>query len=422
MNRSHLLRSLIVWGVLTVFLVIPIQAVFGSSPINDLVVVSADTTQEVSPVVAYNSARNEYFVVWYNDRAGCDDIRAQRVSASGTLLGGPFYISAGCSLERRYPDVVYNSGHDQYLVVWEQYDPSAGYSIRGRRVSGNGTVLDASDISIQGSGYNFYTPTKPAVSYASTSDRYLVVWAETSHPMPITYFIYGKVINKSGVIEGNLIKITQASESLQEPDVAYNRHANRYLVVWQKDFGTLTDIYGQQLQGNGTLYQSAIQIAYYTVSSTAPAVASIPTSPIDDKFLVVWESHYAAGDHDIWGRPIAEDGTAGVRFSISDSAAVNETAPAIAATESNHSYFVVWNHPQGVIGKPIMGQAILYDGTKLGNTVTFSGVAADHSAVAAGSMGDLFTVWKDQPISATNTNIYGQLTGNRVYLPMLLRP
>jgi hypothetical protein len=230
------------------------------------------------------------------------------------------------------------------------------------------------------------------------------------------------VINESGVIEGNLITIAQASESLQEPDVAYNRHANRYLVVWQKDSGSLTDIYGQQLQGNGTLYQSAILIAYYTVSSTAPAVASIPTSPTTDKFLVVWELHYAAGDRDIWGRPIAEDGTPGVAFSISGSAAVNETTPAIAATESNHSYFVLWNHPLGVMDKPIKGQAILYDGSKLGNMVTFSGVAADQPSLAAGSMGDFFTVWKDQPISVTNTNIYGQLTGNRVYLPILLRP
>lgn len=417
MKKSHLL----IWGILLVFLVIPMQVVFGS-PINHPFVISADTTQEVSPVVAYNSARNEYLVVWYNDRAGCDDIRAQRVSASGVLLGGPFYISAGCTLERRYPDVVYNSVHDQYLVVWEQYDPTAGYSIRGRRISGSGAVLDSSDIIIQGSGYNLTTPTKPAVSYAFTSDRYLIVWAETWHPTPITYFIYGKVMNESGVIEGGSITIAQGTDSLQEPDVAYNHHANRYMVVWQKESAPYIDIYGQQLQGNGTLYQTPIVVSYFTVPCTGPAIAAIPTSPTNDKFFVAWELHYAPGDHDIWGRPIAEDGTVGAVTEISNSSAVNETAPAIAASESNHTYFVVWSHPLGVVDKPIRGQAVLYDGSKQGNAVTFSGVAADHAAAAAGSLGDFFAVWKDQPISATNTDIYGQLSGNRVYLPMLTKP
>jgi uncharacterized protein YlbG (UPF0298 family) len=124
--------------------------------------------------MAYNSQRQQYLVVWYNDRAGCDDIRAQRVFKNGTLAGGPFYISAGCTADRRYPDVTYNSKHDQYLVVWEHYDAAEGYSIKGRRVSGAGQVLDTTDITIRGWS-NLYTPVKPAVAYAYTSDRYLVV-------------------------------------------------------------------------------------------------------------------------------------------------------------------------------------------------------------------------------------------------------
>ena len=77
---------------------------------------------EEKPSVAYSSDRQEYLVVWYNDRPGNDDIRAQRVSKNGTLVGGPFYVSAGAGADRRYPTVAYNSKNGQYLVVWEHND------------------------------------------------------------------------------------------------------------------------------------------------------------------------------------------------------------------------------------------------------------------------------------------------------------
>jgi len=401
-------------------LAIPVKTDAGS-PIDGSFVISADAEQEVCPTVAYNSQRQEYLVVWYNDRPGCDDIRAQRVSENGALVGSPFYVSAGCPADRRYPDVTYNSAHDQYLVVWEQNEASNGSSIRARRVSGTGQVLDSTDIAIRGPGSNLYTPVKPAVAYASTSDRYLVVWAETWHPTPITYEIIGQVMTDTGGLEGSQFTISQGSDSREEPDVAYNRHANRYLVVWQQQAGALWDVHGQQVHGGGGLYQGDITIAYYTKASTAPAVAAIPTTPTGDKFLVVWEVLYAPSDRDIYGRLVAEDGTPDTDFWISWVNGLDESRPAIAGTENNLQYFVAWRHPQGVVDVPIRGRAISYAGALLGQEAVFTGVAADYPAVAAGPVGDILVVWQDQPVLATNTNIYGQLWGYRVYLPLVLR-
>ena len=371
--------------------------------------------------MAYNSQRDEYLVVWYNDRAGCDDIRAQRVSGTGALAGGPFYISAGCPADRHYPDVAYNSVHDQYLVVWEQYEAASGHSIQARRVSGAGQVLDTSDIAVRGPGYNLYTPVTPAVAYASTSDRYLVVWSETWHPTPITYGINAQVMTHSGSLDGSWFVVSQGTQRREEPDVAYNRHANRYLVVWQLQAGALWDIHGQQVHGGGGLYQSDITIAYYTKASTAPAVAAIPTAPSSSSFLVVWELHYAPGDRDIVGKLVAEDGTPGSTIWISWANGVDESSPAVAGTESNLQYLVVWRHPQGVVDKPIMGRALSCGGTLLGQVADFSGVDAQHPAVATGPVGSYLVAWQDQPTFATNTNIYGRVWGNRVYLPLALR-
>jgi hypothetical protein len=420
MKTAFWFRNFLLLGASVILLATPVTTLAGDL-IDGMLVISEGSEQEVSPSLAYNSQRYEYLAVWYNDRPGCDDVRAQRISAIGKIAGPPFYISAGCNPDRRYPDVAYNSAHDQYLVVWEQQDISSGYSIRGRRVSGDGQVLDTTDIDIRSYGYNLYTPTKPAVAYASTSDRYLVVWAETWHPMPITYDIYGQVIASDGSLEGSRFSISTGTASLEEPDVAYNRHANRYLVVWQVDTGALYDIHGQQVHGGGGLYQGDITIAYFIKSCTNPAVAAIPASPVDEKFLVVWEVLYAPSDHDIYGRLVKEDGTTGTDFWISWENAVDETSPAITASENNLQYFVSWRSPQGVVDKPIKARAISYAGVLLDGVFEFSGVNADHPALAAGPAGEIIAAWQDQPISTTNTDIYGRLWGMRVYLPMIIR-
>jgi len=409
-----------VLGSFVLLLATPKRSQAGS-PIDGSLVISEAAEQEVAPSTAYNSTRQEYLAVWYNDRAGCDDIRAQRLSKSGAKIGGPFYISAACSDDRRFPDVIYNQTSDQYLIVWEQYLASKGYSIQAKRVSGTGQVLDTNNLIIRDWGYNLYTPAKPAVSYAFTSDRYLVVWSEIWHPLPITHTVYGQVVDASGNLDGGKFVISEGSEDRSEPDVAYNRHANRYLVVWQYDAGPLWDIHGQQVHGGGGLFQGDITIAYYTRSSTAPAVAAIPTSPTDYKFLVAWEIDYAANNHDIYSRLIAEDGTphpSDTKISLTNQ---DETSPAIASSEVSGQYFLTWRHPQGVIDKPIRGQVISNQGVLLGQKAEFSGVAADLPAVAAGPAGDFLVAWQDQPVSATNTNIYGQLWGNRTYLPLGLR-
>ncbi len=251
-------RPIFVMGVVAiVFLATPLVTNSGN-PIEGLLIISDDPEQEAHPATAYNHQRQEYLAVWFNDRPGCDDIRAQLISRNGSLLGGPFYISAGCPAERRYPDVAYNGAQDQYLIVWEQYNPGDGYSIQGRRVSGTGQLLDGTDILIYGPGYNFYTPVEPVVAYASTSDRYLVVWSETWHPLPITYSILGQVVTDAGTLEGGDFVISQGNSIRAEPDLAYNRHANRYLVVWQQQAGSLWDIHGQQVHGGGGTYQGDI--------------------------------------------------------------------------------------------------------------------------------------------------------------------
>lgn len=414
-------------GLLATLLIFTSTASAGDLVGSELVI-TEQNEREVSAAIAYNDERQEYLVVWSNDRSGNDDIRAQRVSRDGSLLGNSFYISAGAGAERRYPDVAYNTQHDQYLVVWENEDTASmvpGFGISARRVSGAGEVLDTADIEIRGPGGNTWTAIQPAVGYSSTSDNYMVIWSETWHPMPITTGIYGQAVLEDGSFYGVPFAVSELTGgiAMEEPDLAYNHHGNEFLVVWQQAAGALWDIWSRLIGGDGLIPSKTPQlIAYVSAASTSPAVAANPNSPsLDYLYLVTWEEHYAPNDTDINIRIVAEDGTPNPITTKVAGSGDDETSPTVACNPLSGRYLVTWSSSQGVIDKPIYVQELYYSGTIVGNPIELSGPAADQSAVARGPAGDFLIAWQDQPVWATNQNIYGWLWGNRVYLPLVFK-
>ncbi len=419
MSLSHIRKRTLVFLILLATLM-PVTA-WASGAIGKIgsrIVISNKSEEEKNPSIAYNTQRNEYLVVWYNDRAGNDDIRAQRVRSDGKLIGGPFYIAA-TNGERRYPDVAYNSVHDQYFVVWEFVDSSGFHGIHGRRVSGSGQVLDSNDIIIQ-SDSSLSTPAKPAIAYASTADRYLIAWAETWHPSPMSHYIYGRRYKSDGTADGNAIQIkaTIGNTVLQEADLAYNRHANRFLVVWQTKNGAVREIRGQQVTGKGKLYKAEIAIALGTVKHLNPAVAALPTCPGDYKFFVVWQNLRPAGDV-IYGRLISEAGIPDAFLTkIDDTTTTPNSHPAIAGNESGNRYLVAWSEDIGTLDKAIMIRMINFNGLIAGTVIKIPGLNADFPAAASGKNGDFLVAYHDHYILPNDWDIYGQLLGNRIFLPM----
>lgn len=96
----------------------------------------------------------------------------------------------------------------------------------------------------------------------------------------------------------------------------------------------------------------------------------------------------------------------------------------MVGTESNQQYLVTWTHPDyaaPLIYVGIVGRAVSTNGDLLGEETVFGGISADHSAVASGPAGDHMVVFDDQTFLATTRDIYGQLWGNRVYMPLVVR-
>jgi hypothetical protein len=386
-------------------------------------VIRNDPETEQRPAVAYNSDRREYLVVWYNDRPGCDDLRAQRVSKEGALIGGAFYISAGCDDNRRNPDVAYNSQAKEYLVVWEFEDGTGFDGIYGRRVSGTGTVLGTSDIQIRGKAA-IYTPVSPAVAYASTANRYLVVWAETWHPAPITYEILAQVVTPSGSLEGGTVTVSTSTELREDSDLAYNRARNEFLVVWRQYYGAGDrDIYARRVKMAGGMDVLGDPFSICTLGNDdyAPAVAALPYPASNGQYTVAWMARPSAGDGDIMARQVSGDGSSVSGYMFVAVAEVDELNPAVAGDESGRRYLITWSRsaepPLGL--NYINGRAVSVEGD-MGQETNFGGRFAYYPAVAAGPLGDFLVAFEDSALTS-NVGIYGQLLGNRVYIPLVLR-
>jgi hypothetical protein len=428
MKKARWLLKALVLGSLVVLQIVPITTNAGS-PITKTIVISAESTQEVNPAVVYNVynvERQEYLVVFWNDRPGCDDIRAERISRNGTRLGGR-WIAAGCPAERRHPDVAYNFQRKEYLIVWEE--ESGGNSlIQSQRFTENLEPLPEGVQTLIAGPVGMYTSANPVVEYAWLDDKYLVVWQLEVNmpPAPKATSIAGHVVLGNGTKDpaGSFnVSLDPGGVDRIHPDIAHSQDLGRYLVVWQQKAGAGWDVYGQLVEGGGGLFQGVITIAWYVESSVTPSVAALPTSLTSENFLVVWEALYVPPtDSGIYGKLVQANGTVGNIINISAANGVLESSPAVVGMESNYQFFVTWRHPQGIMDKSIRGRAIANTGVLLGDTAVFPGLDADYPAVAAGPAGDYLIVWQDQPLSATNRDIYGQLWGNRVYVPLVQRP
>jgi len=211
--------------------------------------ICGNADDQSNPDVAYNADDGEYLVVWYDERNGGPkpwDIYGQRVTASGTVTvtGGPIAISIAAG-DQYDPSVTWNSDADEYLVAWRDgrdFD-SNGYDIYGQRVLASGALGEEGEIGIATAAG---TQTAPHVNYIATLGRYFVTWADDRDATPSTWDIFGQNVNPDGSLYGSVVPFFVFSGDQQRPDGDFSPEANRGLTVWQdRRNGTTYKIYGR---------------------------------------------------------------------------------------------------------------------------------------------------------------------------------
>src|SRR5690606_17660091 len=122
-----------------------------------------------SPAVA--SDGTDYLVVWRQASGGRGDVHAARVTSAGAVLDSSGIAVATNVAEHYTPRVASNGAG--YLVVWAEYRGASAGDLLGKRLSGQGALLDASPIVVTGAAREQHKP-----DVASDGTDYLVVWMD----------------------------------------------------------------------------------------------------------------------------------------------------------------------------------------------------------------------------------------------------
>jgi hypothetical protein len=350
---------------------LPLDAESSGAPLGDIFQISFTTMRSWIPAVAYHAQRQEYLVVWENDRPNNGEIQAQRLSASGDLIGNPFFVSAGPGSDRSEPDVVHNSQRQEYLVVWLQ-EPTGPRELHARAVSAQGGVI-GSDVTVA-TEVPGGPSGGPKVAYSPVSDKYLVVWVGGSPEK-----ILGQVLNSDGSTSGTNFAIAEPHAYVESAHVAFNRSRNEYLAVWAQmpRVGNDWDVHARRLQGNGTpMFPENLALKALPYNQRPVAVAAMPTEPAQGQYLVGILDSWTTFEPNLWAQRVAGEGQVLGDRLPSFVSADRDHPLAIAADEHTRHYLLVGGRIlPGISGQPsiVLGREMSLDGQFLGEGVPIGG-------------------------------------------------
>lgn len=303
-------------------------------PVGAEIVVASDAVDENAPVVAYNRKADEYLVVWSLSRSGGDtgaDLYAQRVGATGTLLGAPFAVaSPGGQL---LPVVTYNADADEYMVAWQDAR-SSRWTTYARRVSGAGIPL-ATEFPVSTTGSNQYSP---HIAYNPANQQYLIDWQDDRNQATN---LYARLVDRSGSVIGNEIQLT-SQQGYQYPGrLACNPATGEFLVCWQGSPGADADIFAQRLDGTGALQGAAIAVSTAVADQVEPQVCFNTSA---NEYMLCWEDfrNFAQTGVDVYAQRLAANGTlVGDNYPVSV-ATNGQLDPQLAYNSRDNNTLVFW--------------------------------------------------------------------------------
>ncbi|MBM7113169.1 TolB family protein [Archangium primigenium] len=310
------------------------------------ILISVAVGAQERPSVAYNGS--DFVVVWEDARHGNADIYGARVSATG-VVRNPSGIALDVSSGPQRRPRVARVGTD-CVVVWQDF---LFYTISGARLSNTGTVLNSSTLNL-GTFFSFMND----VALASDGTNLLAVWS--SYGIANGTDIMATRVTGLGVpLDTPALPLSKAANTQEAPVLAHD--GTNFLVVWQDDRHTGSDIYATRVSETGTVLDpSGLRLS--TVSNAYamfPAVANDGTN-----FLVVWQEYYGGTSQGIRGARVSATGsvvdTTPIDLASQDA---NLTYPAVAHDGAN--FLVVWedgrNGQDNIYGTRVSGAGAVLD-------------------------------------------------------------
>jgi len=382
-------------------LMLTVAGVASSDSTSWEIIVSNQDFDEYLPDVAYNSVRDEYFVVWFDDDGTATAVMASRYSSSGVFIASyTIAYEPNPAKDNLLPSVAYDPVNDQYLVVWVRdfWGDGSDLDIYGRYIPWDGP--DGGHLAFpvnNGAGHQW----GPRVAYGGTVQEYMVTWWNDS-PVGSASNISAQRFAAGGAAQGSVIAVTShATEARVNPDIAYNQARNEYIIAYQRGQMGDTDLYGVRLSGTGAILGGGdFGIAAWPGPESLPRIAA---SRVSNRWAVVWQSEVSATNFDVYARLVWVDLMGDVQTAAPvhlPYSSVNESTPDIAAHPESSNFLITWRQQYSSISGPYGIEAqVLHATNVLGRTFTPRGVYIGENLdcgqpAVAGGVGDWMVVWE----------------------------
>jgi hypothetical protein len=314
---------------------------------------NSDTYHAENPCNAFGAGN--YFVVWEENPANQPlyryeaDIKGALVTPSGTVSSRFTICSAtGGQYE---PQVAYDSQSNRFLVIWAdaRYGVS-DYDVRGRLYNHLGYPI-AADFPI---AYEANYQGNPWLS-CDNEGHFFIVYEDGPSASLGPFSLYAYRVDSNGNHIGSRITIAVGTDTVDNifPAVSYNENTNRYLVTWNDgDVSvdpSIRDSYNGNIWGKMFNKTGAVIKNNYIIEPGLSFIRSVSVPYFDSMFFVVYDG-IIVGNHDLWGRLIASNGTVMTsRHELSDGSSQNVDWNDIAVGAGR--VFVTWEDERDLVSQ-----------------------------------------------------------------------
>jgi hypothetical protein len=175
--------------------------------------------------IAYSTQSREFLVTYMGGYQTTQDIRFNRVNIAGQVLQPPAAITAGVDLERE-PSVAYNPARNEFYIVYGAFSEAGGFgSVSGQRIqAGTGAVVGGPTMFIQTAAAQI-----PHVEYNSATGNYIVAWFNRTRSAAAVYGI--TVRGSDGAVVSDIRVVSSYYSAYDALDFAYNAASNDFVLV-----------------------------------------------------------------------------------------------------------------------------------------------------------------------------------------------
>lgn len=280
--------------------------------------------------------------VWQGGKQSFQHIYARVLSAEGTWATGDLLVSTPANLFQRESKVA-TLANGNVVVVWSSMNQAGAGSMQdvySQILTPTGSKVGAETLINQAIPFN-----QRSAAVAPLSDgRYVVVWISEQQRFENSVDVYGRVFNAAGIPAGSEFRINAPSSTniCANPSVAVSPDGG-FAVAWmQKDPITRSnswDVFVRPFSGNALGGVTRRVNTQLYGDQLAPQISAMGT-----EYLLVWTSMGQDGSYEgVYGQYLQGDGSLlGAEFRVNTTTASQQIQPTLAS-DGVSTFLTVWS-------------------------------------------------------------------------------